>query len=549
MADNSVNITMNFVANTAVFSNINQRLDVVSSHVNNVSNQFAQVSNRVNNVTNNVNHLGDRMGRLRSASSGIGGILSKIGAIGMGAAGVITTISAITGKMKEFAEANRAQQEAEAKLAQVMRNTMGASAAEVQSIKDLAAAQQQLGVIGDEVQLAGAQELGTYLEKADSLKRLMPVMNDMLAQQYGLNASQEQATQIASMMGKVMEGQVGALSRYGYKFDEAQEKILKYGTEEQKAATLAEVIEQSVGGMNEALAATPEGQLKQASNRLGDLKEQVGAIGVQAASAFMPLASPLLGLAERVMAKIATALQPATAFVQQLMGRVAAFIPLVEQALQPLSRIFATLMDNTGVVMGYAERYGTVIREHVLPAVQKVAGVVSRILSRIIDFFANSKIIRDFFATVWGLMGWLWDAIGWIFEQVEAFFDNIVMPLLRGIEKVYRWVAGEEEDKKEKSGKNSSALPQPAQAGIAPVPQFANGASGGLGMQADGKTAKAAEATVTGGTRNTQITINLGKMVENIVFNGSFQDSAASLQQQVEEALLRTLYAAQSAAV
>ncbi len=129
MPDNSVNITMNFIANTAVFSNINQRLDVVSSHVNNVSNQFAQVSNRVNNVTNNVNHLGDRMGRLRSASSGIGGILSKIGAIGMGAAGVITTISAITGKMKEFAEANRAQQEAEAKLAQVMRNTMGASAA------------------------------------------------------------------------------------------------------------------------------------------------------------------------------------------------------------------------------------------------------------------------------------------------------------------------------------------------------------------------------------------------------------------------------------
>ena len=48
----------------------------------------------------------------------------------------------------------------------------------------------------------------------------------------------EQAAQIGSMLGKVMEGQTGALSRYGYKFDEAQEKILKTGTEAERAAVL-----------------------------------------------------------------------------------------------------------------------------------------------------------------------------------------------------------------------------------------------------------------------------------------------------------------------
>lgn len=130
----SVNITMNFVANTAVFGDINQRLNVVSNHVKNVTNQFTQVSNRVNNVTNNVNHLGDSMDRLSSVSSGIGGFFRKPGNFGMGAAGIITTFNAVTGKMKEFAEANRAQQEAEAKLAQVMRNTMGASAAFIDSL-------------------------------------------------------------------------------------------------------------------------------------------------------------------------------------------------------------------------------------------------------------------------------------------------------------------------------------------------------------------------------------------------------------------------------
>lgn len=210
---------------------------------------------RLKQITGQTDELGNAAERAKSKLAGIGR-----GFIMFNQAMEVAKKAA--DKMREFTEANRAQQEAEAKLAQVMRNTMGASNDEIASIKELASAQQKLGVIGDEVQLAGAQELGTYLSKADSLKKLMPVMNDMLAQQYGLNASQEQATQIASMMGKVMDGQVGALSRYGYKFDEAQEKLLKYGTEEERVATLAEVIGQSVGGMNEALANTPEGKLQ-----------------------------------------------------------------------------------------------------------------------------------------------------------------------------------------------------------------------------------------------------------------------------------------------
>ena len=86
-----------------------------------------------------------------------------------------------------------------------MRNTMGAREADIQSIKDLCAAQQELGVIGDEVQLSGVQELATYLGEKQSLEQLIPIMNEMFAQQYGLNATQENAAQIATMLGKVME--------------------------------------------------------------------------------------------------------------------------------------------------------------------------------------------------------------------------------------------------------------------------------------------------------------------------------------------------------
>ena len=214
----------------------------------------------------------------RTQSTKLRDDLLKITQVGASFQNVITGIQQLTGIMRTYAAANAAQIEAETKLANNMRNTMGARDEDIQSIKDLCAAQQRLGVIGDEVQLAGAQELATYLEKKSSLEKLIPVMNDMVAQQYGLNATQESAANIATMLGKVMDGQTGALSRYGYKFDDAQEQILKFGTEEQRAAVLAEVVESAVGGMNESLAQTDAGKAKQAANAIGDMKEQVGAL-------------------------------------------------------------------------------------------------------------------------------------------------------------------------------------------------------------------------------------------------------------------------------
>ncbi len=115
-------------------------------------------------------------------------------------------------------------------------------------------------------------------------------MNDMLVQQNGLASTGENAAQIASMLGKVMEGQTGALSRYGYKFDEAQEKILKYGTEAEKVAVLCEVVSDSVGGMNRKMAQTDVGKIQQYKNNLGDLKEQLGGL-VKGSQVFLTLAA------------------------------------------------------------------------------------------------------------------------------------------------------------------------------------------------------------------------------------------------------------------
>ena len=218
------------------------------------------------------------------------------------AIGAAVSVVAIGKAAKDAKDAYDAQAEASAKLAQVMRNTMGATKAEIQSIEDYIDAQERLGVVAGDVQTEGAQELATYLTLSSSLKTLIPVLNDMVAQQYGIGASAESAVSIATMLGKVMNGQTSALSRYGYTFDAAQEAVLKYGTEAQRAAVLAEVVGESVGGMNKALAATPNGRLQQVANTLGKIQENFG----RAVNNVLVLFLPALNRLCTVLADVAT---------------------------------------------------------------------------------------------------------------------------------------------------------------------------------------------------------------------------------------------------
>lgn len=188
------------------------------------------------------------------------------------------SIDQIYGAAKDVTQAYQIQLVAETQLVTVMRQRMKATDEEVQSIKNLCSAQQALGVIGDEVQLSGAQQMATFLSEKKSLDTLIPAMNNLLAQQHGLNSTNQDAVSIGNLMGKAMQGQTEVLQRVGISFSEAQKQVLKFGTESERAAVLAQVITENVGNMNAELAKTDAGKQKQLENTLGDIKEQIGAM-------------------------------------------------------------------------------------------------------------------------------------------------------------------------------------------------------------------------------------------------------------------------------
>lgn len=199
-------------------------------------------------------------------------------ALSAGLDSISQSLNTLQAKFKELSDAYAVQETAERKLETVMRQRMGATDAEIDSIKKLASAQQEIGVIGDEVQLNGAQQVATFLKEKASLDVLLPAMNNLLAQQKGLNATTQDAVQVGNLMGKAMQGQTGALTRVGITFTAAQEQVMKFGTESERAAMLAQIITDNVGNMNQQLAQTDSGKQKQLENTLGDVKEKMGAL-------------------------------------------------------------------------------------------------------------------------------------------------------------------------------------------------------------------------------------------------------------------------------
>ena len=194
--------------------------------------------------------------------------------------GLRSAVSGLQGVLGSYAEAYSNAAVASKKLEVVMRQRMDATEDDIKSIKAVTTAQKELGVIGGSVQNAGAQQVSTFLTQASTLRTLIPAMNNLLAQQKGVNATQEDAVSIGNLMGKAMQGQTSALRRVGITFTEAEEQILKYSSESERAATLAKVITNNVGEMNAKLAQTDAGKMKQLQNYIGGIKAKIGSIVV-----------------------------------------------------------------------------------------------------------------------------------------------------------------------------------------------------------------------------------------------------------------------------
>lgn len=327
--------------------------------------------------------------------------------------------------MGDLSKSYQQQEIAETQLTTVMRQRMGATDDEIASIKQLASEQQKLGVIGDEVQLAGAQQVATFLKEKSSIDTLLPAMNNLLAQQHGVNSSTTDAVSVANLMGKAMQGQVSALTRVGITFSEAEAQVLKYGTESERAAVLAQVITNNVGDMNAQLAATDSGKQAQLANKIGDIKEQLGALA-NGAMPFVMIASSTI-----------TALSSITT----LTAGIKTLTTTVYASVKAFAVSTAAVIKNKVATAAAAVAQKTVaIATKAWTAVQKVLNLVlsanpigivitaiGGLVAALVAAYNNSEDFRNICNQVWGaikpladaIMGSLVKAFQWLIDKAK----------------------------------------------------------------------------------------------------------------------------------
>ena len=236
-----------------------------------------RASSGLNSLKKNFDKNSSSMKKHTSVLDSTGNSLASLAKKVAGVAAAYVSISSVTNFMKECVSAADVQAAAEKRLETTIMNVKGATLEGVTAIKNYAAELQGVTTVGDEVTIQGASQLATFQLQSDTIKTLLPSLQDLAVAQYGTAVSGDQMQQMANLMGKVMSGNVSSLSRYGVVMNDTQKKILKTGSESQKAAMLVEVLGQNFGGLAQAMANTPAGRVQQLKNAWGDMQEVIGA--------------------------------------------------------------------------------------------------------------------------------------------------------------------------------------------------------------------------------------------------------------------------------
>ena len=213
------------------------------------------------------------MNKIKKSSSNMAKTAVKGIAIGIGA------VTAATGVfLKQSVDAYNEATIQTTKMESVLKNTKGMTAGQIDDLKKYTSTLQARGVVEDDILKAGITSIGVFGLQSDSIKKLLPGIADLAVKEKGLNVTSEDMATYGKLIGKAMSGQTGALKKAGIVMNKHQEQIMKTGTETQKAALLADLLKQKVGGVNEAMAQTDQGKIQQFKNDFGDFQEEIGAL-------------------------------------------------------------------------------------------------------------------------------------------------------------------------------------------------------------------------------------------------------------------------------
>lgn len=405
--DKWINFEKNLKNTERQLQNVTKEIEKLDSQgVDNLVNDTGKVDDNLKKASDNALTFGDILKANVISDFVINGLKT-----------LANELKSVASELNQWADSYRDAQVYEKQFENNIRNTADATDEEIDALKKLAKQKQRQGVISSRAITSAYQELATYVESTDAIEGLTNALVDMSAQQYGVDATEESVRNIATTLGKALaNGDYSGLTRLGYGFDKTQQYIMKYGNELQRVAVLNEVIESSIGGMNEALAQTDAGKLFEVKSYFDDIKTSIGEV----------VSELEVGLVENVMPYIQPLIDDVLKWISENKDEIYQFIVDIIDYLtsEEMSKFFsdcAELVKDIIKIAEYVIKIGDEIGlwEGIFNAVKGVIQGIKELFDAIradVEYISSHGIgswaMGNYNSTDWGAGGNSWTP-GW----------------------------------------------------------------------------------------------------------------------------------------
>lgn len=356
-------------------------------------------------------------------------------------------------------EASRNQANAELQI-NVILNNKGLGK-QFNEIKKKAEELQSVGIFRNDVILAGASRLSTYLRTTEAITKMMGILaNYATGMSGGKAVDTQQMIAYATTLTRMLNGSLFELARTNLKISDAQKAILKdKATEAQyvqvlgenyknlskemmKVEVIGQVINKSWKDLYITMSDTPFGKWEQLKNEFTNIIKEVGERLIPAVNAFfdvilknIPLIKEgFLGFAELLSSFIGT-ISIITEGIFNLFSFISSFLDLIPKPLLSIIGIIMAIVISVQVLIGVVTLFSVLWTSLSNPIVLAIAAIVAGI-SLVINYLNKAQkksinvmgVIAGAIYALWiiikNVVGRIWDIVAALIEFLVNCWDN-----------------------------------------------------------------------------------------------------------------------------
>jgi hypothetical protein len=267
-----------------------------------------------------------------------------------GSLGLAFGTAAVVAYGKASVKAALDSQAEQERLNNLLKVTTGATQQQINVLNDQATALERIGVVtGGNIKITQSQ-LATFDLQISTIKTLTPAILDYVTAEKGATASASDFKSMTNGLAQALNGNFASLTRTGFVLDDVTKKMIKEGTETERAAALVKVLNSTYKDFNANLRNTDSGKMQVLANTAKEVQTIIGT-GIIDSLKLLSQDTSIDGLTQD-MVKLGTAISDVT------IG-FSLFIKDLKDGLEAdpiLGSFFGWLLDDigSGIIFGKA---------------------------------------------------------------------------------------------------------------------------------------------------------------------------------------------------